>query len=344
MIDMDVNATKFKKMISAVDSHTAGEPTRIVIGGIPNIPGRSIEEKKKYFQKKLDYIRTLLMHEPRGHSGMYGSIITQPATSGADIGVIFMNGKGYDDMCVHGSIGTVTVAIEMGILRPINEVKIDTSAGLVTARVKLRNKVVETVSIQNVPSFLYKAGVKIDVPSVGRVLIDVSFGGNFFAIVNAKDLGVEVKPENEHELIKLGLKIRDLADRKVRVLHPEKSHINSIGLVEICDEPTDSKANCRNVTVFGAGQVDRSPCGTGTCAMMAALHAKGILKIGEKFVNESIIGTSFEGRIVEEAEVGNLKAVIPEITGCAYITGIQQFVVDPRDPLKYGFTSSKHGG
>lgn len=329
------------KSIHAVDSHTMGEPTRIIIGGIPKIPGKTMAEKKSYLEKNLDKIRTAVMLEPRGHDDMFGSIITNPSNEEADFGIIFMDSGGYLNMCGHGSIGAVTVAIETGMVEavePITEIKMDTPAGLIKAKARVEKGKVKEVSIVNVPSFLYKKDVNIDVPNIGEIKLDISFGGSFFAIVDAQQLGIKVIPKNSQKLIKLGLLIRKIVNEKVEINHPILSHINTVDLVEIFDKPTNSEANLKNVVIFGQGQIDRSPCGTGTSAKMAVLYSEGKLKEGEVFVYESILGTIFKGRILGTTKVGAYDAIIPEITGSAYITGFNHFVITPDDPLKYGFS------
>lgn len=326
--------------IHAVDSHTMGEPTRIIIGGIPNIPGKTMAEKKQYLVDNLDHIRTATMLEPRGHNDMFGSIITQPCNDEADFGIIFMDGGGYLNMCGHGSIGAVTVAIETGMVtsvEPYTDVVMDTPAGIVRAKAKVENGKVREVSIVNVPAFLYKKDVQIEMPEIGTVTFDISFGGSFFAIVDAKQLGIKVEPKNTQKLTEIGLKMRDIINETIEIEHPTLSHIKTVDLVEIYDDPTHPEANYKNVVIFGQGQVDRSPCGTGTSAKLATLHAKGHLKEGELFVYESILGTLFKGRIVGKDKIANYDAIIPEITGAAYITGFNHFVIDPQDPVKYGF-------
>lgn len=328
------------RTINAVDSHTMGEPTRIVTGGIPSIPGKSMPEKKAYLESNLDHLRTGIMLEPRGHNDMFGSILTSPTSEEADLGIIFMDGGGYLNMCGHGTIGAMTVALETGMVpmvEPVTEVVLEAPAGLVRGQVKVENKKVKEVSFKNVPSFLYKRDVEIEVPEIGKVTLDISFGGSFFAIVSAKQLGLKVMPENAQKLNRLGMMIRDIVNDTVKVQHPELAHINQVDLVEIYDDPTHPEANYKNVVVFGQGQVDRSPCGTGTSAKLATLYAKGAFDEADTFVYESILGTLFKGRIVGKAKVGELDAIIPEITGSAYITGFNQFVFDDEDPVKYGF-------
>lgn len=331
---------EFAKSINVIDTHTMGEPTRIIVGGLPVIPGNTMPEKKKYLEDNLDHIRTMAMHEPRGHKDMFGAIITQPTCSEADIGVIFMDGGGYLNMCGHGSIGVSTMLVETGMVErvePITEIVLEAPAGLIKAKVEVENGKVKGASITNVPSFLYKEDIEIEVPNVGKVKLDISFGGSFFALVNANQLGMKVDLENVNELVKVGLVIRDILNRDVKISHPEKSHINTVDLVEIYDLPSKEGADFKNVVVFGMGQFDRSPCGTGTSAKLATLYAKGKIGINEPFVYESITGTTFTGRVLKETKIGEYTGIIPEISGRAFITGFNQLVVDPDDPFKDGF-------
>ena len=331
---------KFSRSIHAVDSHTMGEPTRVVVGGVPQIPGKTMPEKKKYLEDHLDYLRTAIMLEPRGHNDMFGSIVTTACNPEADFGIIFMDGGGYLNMCGHGSIGAATVAVETGIVpmkEPVTEVNMEAPAGLIRAKVQVKNEKVQEVSIVNVPAFLYKADQQIDLPGYGKITFDISFGGSFFAIVPAKQLNIKLLPENADKLKVLGIQIRDIINKEIKIQHPVLEHIKTVDLVEFFDETDNPKANLRNVVVFGQGQVDRSPCGTGTSAKLATLHAKGKLKQGEKFVYESIAATLFTGEIVGTTKVGDYDAVIPQITGSAYITGFCQYVIDEDDPVKHGF-------
>ena len=331
---------KFIKSIHAVDSHTMGEPTRIVVGGIPKIPGKTMAEKKEYLQKEMDNVRTAIMLEPRGHNDMFGSILTSPVNEEADFGIIFMDGGGYLNMCGHGSIGAVTVSIETGMVEavePVTYVKMDTPAGLISAEAKVKNGKVKEVSIVNVPAFLYKENISVEVPEIGEVKFDISFGGSFFAIVNAKQLGLKIEPKNTNKLTEIALQLRDIINENIEIQHPTLSHIKTVDLIEIYDEPTHPEANYKNVVIFGQGQVDRSPCGTGTSAKLATLYSKGELKEGEVFVYESILGTLFKGKIVGTGKVGDFTTITPEITGAAFITGFNHFVIDEEDPVKYGF-------
>ena len=317
-----------------------GEPTRVVIGGIGSIPGQSMADKRDYASRKLDYIRTALMHEPRGHRDMFGSIILDPTDANADLGIIFMDGGGYLDMCGHGSIGAVTVALEMGLIKakgPITTITLETPAGLVQASAVIRDQAVVSVSIKNVPSFLFQRAVPVTIPNHGTVYADIAFGGNFFALVDAAAVGLKIESVNADRLSTLGMQILAILKEKVEIIHPLSKKQQNVNLVEFCGPATVKGAHSRNVVVFGNGQIDRSPCGTGTCARMAALHADGELQLGEHFIHESIIGSTFQGKLLEERQLGSITAVIPEITTRAFITGIQQFIIDPADPLKHGF-------
>jgi len=331
----------FIRSIQVVDAHTAGEPTRIVVGGIPKIPGDTMAEKKSFLLGNLDHIRKALMHEPRGHRDMFGSFLTQPCSEEADVGIIFMDTGGYLNMCGHGTIGAVTVAVETGMVpisEPETKVVLESPAGMVYARAQVEGAKVKSVTVQNVPGFLYKRDLKLDVPGVGPVTVDIAFGGNFFALVNAHDLGLEVCPANAPELIRKGIAIKDYINETIEIQHPEKTHITSVDLTEIYqDDNLRPGSSSKNIVVFGANQFDRSPCGTGTSARMAALYAKGKLMLDEEFVYESVIGTTFRGRVIRDTKIGDMDAVIPQITGSAYIVGFQQFVIDPDDPVKYGF-------
>ena len=331
---------RFASIISAIDTHTAGEPTRIVLSGLPPIQGNTMAEKKRYMMEHLDHFRTLLLREPRGHSDMFGAILTTPTTDRGQYGLLFMDNGGYLDMCGHATIGVTTALVELGMMPhagPNTAVAFDTPAGLVEGHARIEGDQVVEVSVSNVASFLFASDVELEVADIGKVTIDVSFGGNFFAMVPAKALRVSLQPDHLSQLIRLGMMVKEAVNEKVDVRHPTEKHIDTVELAEIYDKPDPLKAFSRNVVIFGDGQVDRSPCGTGTCAAMATLYGKGKLSLNEEFTNESIIGTRFKGKLDKEVTVGDLTAVRPTITGSAYITGIQQFVVDPEDPLKHGF-------
>ena len=271
---------------------------------------------------------------------MFGSILTQPTVDEADYGIIFMDGGGYLNMCGHGTIGAMTVAVETGMVpvtEPVTKVVQEAPAGLIHGQVFVEDGKAKKVSFTNVPAFLYKRDQEVELPGYGKIRFDISFGGSFFAIVKAEQVGLEIVPENAAKLQDLGIQLRDIINKEIPVQHPELPHIHSVDLVEWWSKTETKGATLKNCVVFGQGQVDRSPCGTGTSAKMATLFAKGELKMGEKFFYESILGTIFEGEIVGKAKVGEYDAVIPQITGSAYITGFNHFVIDETDPVKYGF-------
>lgn len=331
---------KFSHVISVIDSHTAGEPTRIIVSGLPPIRGQTIAERWTYVREHMDHLRRALMHEPRGHRDMFGAILTSPCHPEADWGLLFMDSGGCLTMCGHGTIGTAIVLVEMGMAEakePETVIVFDTPAGLVRAHVAIQDGRAREAWIENVPSFLYRGDVPVEVAGLGQITVDISFGGNFFALVSADQLGVPVEPSHAQQLVDLGLRIREAVNEQVKIQHPVEKHIDCVELTEITAPASHPEAHARNVVVFGEGSVDRSPCGTGTSAKMAALYAKGKLKIGEPFVHESIIGTLFQGQLLREVMVGEFKAVVPRVGSSAYITGIQQFVIDPDDPLRYGF-------
>lgn len=323
--------------LKVVDTHTMGEPTRILVEGLPMVEGNTMAEKKEFLEKNLDYVRTALMHEPRGHRDMFGAIILSPILPQADIGIVFMNSGSYLNMCGHGSIGVAMAAVETGMVEvkePVTIVRFDTPAGLIEARVSVSGGKATEVTIKNVPSFLYLKNQTLEISGLGMINFDISFGGNFFALVNVKELGLNVETENLSLLIAKGMRIMEEINKNIKVHHPIMDHIQKVDLIEIYEAVEEGY---KNVVIFGARQFDRSPCGTGTSAKMAALYSKGQLAIGEDFINHSIIGTTFKGRITGITKVGEYNAVIPEITGRAFITGCCNVIIDDEDPLKYGF-------
>ncbi len=326
---------KFLNSIFVIDSHTAGHPTRIVVGGLPKIQGGSVAQKRDYVKSKMDYVRNFLCNEPRGHDGMYGALLTEPSIEDAAFGVIFFSTVGYSDMCGHGTIGVSTVLIETGMV-PVEEpsVILETPAGLIRARAKITDGKVKSISFVNIPAFLYKVGISINVPGYGEIKGDVAFGGNWYFYVNARELGIRVRSENIDDLIKTGTAIKDEFNKEFDLVHPTDPNISTKLLgVSILDSPIKNKEAAQNNIVVEGKFVDRSPCGTGTCGRMAVLFAKNKLDLNEDFVNEGITGTTFRGRLIGKTKVGEYPAVIPEITGSAYITGFNHIVLDPDDPF-----------
>lgn len=271
---------------------------------------------------------------------MFGAIITEPISEEADLGVIFMDTGGYLNMCGHGTIGTATVAVETGLVpvtEPYTEVVLEAPAGIIRTKVKVENGKAVEVTLTNVPAFLYKDNLTVEVDGV-TIPYCISFGGSFFALVDAAKLGYNIGPSAVPELQRLGMKMLEKINKEVQVQHPTLD-INTVDLVEFYGPtPNPEKADMRNVVIFGEAQADRSPCGTGTSAKLATLYAWNEIKIGEEFRYESFTGSVFRGVIKEEASIGDYKAVIPQITGSAYITGMGTYVIDPTDPLKYGFS------
>ncbi len=337
---------RFKRIISAIDSHTEGEPARIVVGGVPVIPGNTFKQKWLWAKQNLDELRTMLLFEPRGSNIMSGSIITAPCTPGADIGVIYIEVSGFLPMCGHGTIATCTVLVETGIIEPkepYTDFTLDTPAGLVKAHVRVQNGIAQAVTIQNIPSFLYKADLSINVPEIGDVNFDLAYGGNFYAIVNAESVGLELVPERSKDIVRIGSLIRDaIFNQGIEVAHPENPDINRCTHVRFISPSPTPGVTTRNAVLYSSEAIDRSPCGTGTSAEMAYRYAKGMQTLNEQIVCESIIGSTFTGKLIEETKVGSITAVIPMICGRAFITGIQQFVLDPRDPWPKGFHLGEH--
>ncbi|MFV0520169.1 MAG: proline racemase family protein [Lachnospirales bacterium] len=330
----------FDRNITVVDSHTAGEPYRLVTGGIPPIKGNTMSEKLKYFIDNYDSLRTGLMHEPRGHSDMFGGILTEPVSSEADFGIIFMEGAGYLNMCGHGTIATVTIILETGLLKmeyPETCVTLDTPAGLVKCIAKCENNKVISVSLVNVPSFLYKRDLPVEIDGK-EYKVDIAFGGSFFCLINEKELMIDISVENLPELKSFAEKFEQELNNndKYEFKHPLLPHIKTVDLIEIYKKLDGKEADAQNVVIFG-GSVDRSPCGTGTSAKLSTLYAKGELKEGEVFKYASVIGSVFQGKIIGTTKVGEFDAVIPEITGSAYIYGFNNLVWDKHDPYYAGF-------
>jgi proline racemase len=330
---------KFTKHYSTVDMHTGGEPFRIITSGVPHLSGRTILEKRQYFKEHLDHIRRTLMFEPRGHHGMYGCVITPPEREGSDFGILFMHNEGFSTMCGHGIIAIVTYAIESGLLsvsEAVQKVKIDSPAGLVTAYARCEGSKVTSVTFENVPSFVYEENFPIFING-SEYKVDIAYGGAFYAVVDVSVFGKIVDIEHLSSLQKIGMEIKKQIESTIKVVHPIEQDINGIYGVIFSDQPQLEDSHLRNVTIFANGQVDRSPCGTGTCARLAVLNQKGELRVGEPFVHESIVNSQFIGEIIEETKVKQYAAIIPKVTGKAYITGMHQFIVDPSDPLQDGF-------
>jgi proline racemase len=323
----------------AVDSHTEGMPTRVITGGVEPLPGRTMLERKLWFEAERDDLRLLLMREPRGHAAMSGAILQPPTRADADWGVLFIEVSGCLPMCGHGTIGVATVLVETGMVavtEPETVVRLDTPAGLVEARVTVRDGRARSVALRNVPSFLHAADQEVELPGLGRVRYDLAFGGNFYALLPAADVGLAVVPEQAGELIERGLAIMAAINAAGRPVHPEDDRIAGCAHV-VFHAPGRDGADARSATAIHPGWLDRSPCGTGTSARLAQLHARGALAVGATLVNESPIGTRFTGKILAETTVGGRPAIVPEITGRAWITGTGRYLLAADDPFPAGF-------
>jgi proline racemase len=314
-------------------------PTRVITGGVAPIPGATMAERRLHFLAEMDDLRLLLMREPRGHGAMSGAILQPPTRPDADWGVLFIEVSGCLPMCGHGTIGVATVLVETGMVavtEPETVVRLDTPAGLVEVRVAVRDGRAESVTLRNVPAFLHARDRTVQVPGLGGVTYDLAFGGNFYALLPAASVGLEVDPARSGELIRAGLAIMDAINAADRPVHPADERISGVHHV-VLHAPGRDGADGRAATAIHPGWLDRSPCGTGTSARLAALHARGELAIGAAWVNESVIGTRFTGRLVAETEVAGRPAVVPEITGRAWITGMAQYLLDTEDPFPAGF-------
>jgi proline racemase len=328
------------RYFSAVDSHTEGMPTRVITGGVGVIPGSSMMERRRYFVTHLDSLRTLLMEEPRGHGAMSGAILQPPTRPDADWGVLFIEVSGCLPMCGHGTIGVATVLVETGMVavtEPVTTVRLDTPAGLVLAEVAVTDGHADAVTIRNVPSFAVALDSTVDVPGHGLVRYDLAYGGNFYAMVQLDDLGLPFDRAEKQRLLDAGLAIMAAINDQALPVHPENPGITGCHHVQLIAPGSDAK-HSRHAMAIHPGWFDRSPCGTGTSARMAQLHARGDLPLHVDFVNESFIGTTFTGRLVEETRLtdGHV-AVVPTITGRAWITGTAQYLLDPEDPFPAGF-------
>ena len=330
--------------VETVDYHTAGEPFRIVVGGVGRIPGETVLDKRSWAIENLDRVRRLLVYEPRGHADMYGCFVTEPDNEEGDLGVLFFHNAGFSTACGHGTIALATWAIENGIISPSEpetKMTIDVPSGRLPVTVKVKDGRVASARFRNVPSFVHARGLTVETGSAGEVDLDVSFGGAFYASVDAKTLGLAVEPANLGHFVEVGREIKDKLNATQEIFHPLEPRLREIyGTIFFEDtEAENGKPGLaqRNVTVFADGEVDRSPCGSGTSARLALLHAEERLATGETLDHAGIVGTRFEGRVVWETDVAGIPAVVTEVEGSAHLTGRHQFVLGKDDPLGPGF-------
>ncbi|RKF13567.1 4-hydroxyproline epimerase [Roseovarius spongiae] len=323
-----------------IDGHTCGNPVRLVTGGAPMLRGATMLEKRAHFLAEYDWIRTGLMFEPRGHDQMSGAILYPPTRDDCDIAVLFIETSGCLPMCGHGAIGTVTIALENGLIRPETpgQLRLETPAGRVDVTYVQEGRFVEEVRLTNVPAFLHSEGLTVEIAELGEVVVDVAYGGNFYAIVEPQENYRDMADFSASQLVNLSPKLRAALNAKYEFVHPEHPAIQGLSHILWTGAPMHAEAHARNAVFYGDKAIDRSPCGTGTSARMAQRAAKGLLKPGDNFVHESIIGTLFRGRVEAAAEVAGQPAIIPSISGWARVTGLNTiFIDDERDPLAHGF-------
>jgi 4-hydroxyproline epimerase len=330
-----------RKTFFCIDAHTCGNPVRVVAGGGPPLNGATMSERRQDFIARYDWIRTGLMFEPRGHDVMSGSILYEPMRDDCDAAILFIETSGCLPMCGHGTIGTVTVLIEEGLVTPKREGRLvlEVPAGIVEAEYRRDNldNVVE-VRIRNIPSFLYRSGIDVDVEGFGRVVFDVAYGGNFYAIIEPQASYPGLDAISAFDIQRLSPIIRRLINDKYSLVHPDDPTISGLRHILWAGQPHHPEAHARNAVFYGEKAIDRSPCGTGTSARMAQKAARGELKVGDDFVHESIIGSLFHGRVEASAKVGPFDAIVPSVAGQAWITGHNTIFLDERDPFVKGFS------
>ena len=340
-------------MITAVDVHACGEPGRVITGGVLDVPGRTMFEKKTWLETHADHIRRRMLREPRGYPALCCNLILPPTIPEADAGFVIMEQVEYPPMSGSNTICVVTALIETGMVQsvePLTHLKLETPAGLISVEAEVRDGKVKRVTFRNVPAFATHLDAKVEVPNLGTVTVDVAYGGMFYVIADAEALGFRLRPDEARDIVRVAEMIKAATREQIPVSHPENPGIDGVSIAQISGPPSRAGVDRRNTVVVSTGTLDwsrpaswtgvldRSPCGTGTCAKMAVLHAKGQLPLGRDFVHEGILGTTFTGRLIEKARVGSYEAVVPTLSGAAWITGIAQYVVDPEDPFPDGFT------
>ena len=340
-------------MVTAVDLHASGEPGRVIIGGVMDVPGKTMFEKKVYLETRGDALRKRMLREPRGYPAANCNLILPPTRPEADAGMIIMEQVEYPPMSGTNTICVVTALIGTGVVparEPITKLTLDTPAGLVHVEAEVRDSQVVRVTFENVASFAVHLDTPVEVPKLGTVKVDVAYGGMFYVIADASALGLRLTPDEGRDITRIGEMIKAATREQLPVVHPENSGIAGVTIAQLSGAAVSKSAHAKNAVVVSTGQldwarpstwtgaIDRSPCGTGTSAKMATLHAKGKLALNEDFVHEGILGTTFTGRLIRETKVGPYRAVVPTISGRAWITGFAQYVLDADDPFPEGFT------
>jgi len=345
---------RLSNMIQAVDTHVCGEPGRVIVGGVLDVPGATMFEKMTYFQNEADDLRLRMLREPRGYPAANCNLILPPTHPDAHAGYVIMEQVEYPGMSGTNTIAVTTVLIETGMVpvtEPVTELLLESPAGLIAVRADVERGKVKRVTFENVPSFAVHLDAEVDVPQLGKVIVDVAYGGMFYVIADADQVGLTLTPDTASEVTRIGEMIKAATVQQLEVpVHPENPEIRGVTIGELSAPPTNPIAHRKNAVVVSTGTLDwnrpgtwtgvldRSPCGTGTSAKMAALWAKGRLPLNQEFVHEGILGTTFTGRLVRETRMGGIDAVVPTISGTAWITGFAQYVVDPEDPFPNGFT------
>jgi proline racemase len=327
------------RVFHAVDSHTEGMPTRVIVGGVGAIPGDTMFDRRRYFMAHLDGVRQTLMREPRGHAAMSGAILQPPTRPDADWGVLFIEVSGCLPMCGHGTMGVATVLVETGMVEvaePVTTIRLDTPAGLVVAEVAVRDGAAVGVSIVNVPAFVLGLDQYVTLAGVGPVSYDMAYGGNFYAILSLDQLGIPFDRAHRDRILAAGLAMMAAINEQNEPVHPDNPEIRGCHHVQFLAPGADAR-HSRHAMAIYPGWFDRSPCGTGTSARLAQLHSRGEIKTGDELVSESFIGSCFTARIIEETTLGGMPAVVPRVTGRAWITGTAQYVIAPDDPFPQGF-------
>ncbi len=326
--------------INTIDMHTEGEPLRVFISGLPEIIGDTILDKIQYFKTHYDHIRTATMFEPRGHADMYGAVITDPVTSDGDFGVFFLHNEGYSTMCGHAIIALTKLAIETNLLGNIDNnpiIKIDAPAGRIVATAKKVDGQVKDISFINVPSYVYSKDQEIDVKGIGNIKFDIAYGGAYYAFIDIEQLGIDMKVSNHSKLITHGKLIKNAIQKEYEITHPYDDGLGFLYGTIFYGKPHNSENYSRNVCIFAEGELDRSPTGSGVSARAALHYAKGDISEGIPYFIESILGTTMSVEILKTTQYGSYPAIIPKVSGTAFITGRNEFIFDPMDPLKNGF-------
>ncbi|MFN2187675.1 MAG: proline racemase family protein [Candidatus Promineifilaceae bacterium] len=343
----------FSSMITAVDAYAEGEPGRVIVGGVVDVPGETMLEKQLFLERERDDLRKMMLNEPRGYPALCCNIILPPTHPEADAGYVIMEHTEYPGMSGTNTICVATVLLETGMLpmhEPETRIILEAPAGLIEVRAVCEHGKVKNVSFKNVPAFAVHLDAEISVPTIGKIRVDVAYGGMFYVIADADEIGIDLKPESGREIVRISETIRQAADDQLEAVHPLVPEYRGITISQISGRPDHPKAHRKNAVTVStggfdwdkpstwSGALDRSPCGTGTCAKMAVLHAKGQLGLHEDFHHEGILGTIFTGRLESETKVGDFDAVVPTLSGAAWITGFSNYVLDPSDPFPEGFT------